>query len=129
MELFITKYNGLINLTLSCYDRIIITGTLPEISYAEGITSYLYSKDIRIFDYAKFAEGLRDSIRKQIDSIVSESGVSVQYLKKSGIRKESLVSDILKGHGYHPGIVCIFSILEGCNTYKPWHDKKPIKHF
>jgi len=129
MELFVNKYNSHINMTLSCYDRVIITGTLPEISYAKGMTSYLYSKDIRIFDYSQFAEGLRESIRKQIDSIVSESGVSVQYLKKSGIRKESLVSDILKERGYHPGIVCILSTLEGCNTYKPWHDKQTSKTF
>ena len=93
------------------------------------MTSYLYSKGIRIFDYAKFAEGHRDRLRKQIESIASESGVEVQYLKKSGIRKESLVSEILKKRGDHPGIVCILSTLEGCNTYKPWHDKSTGKTF
>jgi hypothetical protein len=102
---------------------------MPEISYACGITKYLYNKGIRIFDYAKFAEGLRDNIRKQIDILVSESGVEVQYLNKSGIRKESLVSAILKKRGDHPGIVCIFSTLEGCNTFKPWHEKESGKTF
>ena len=62
------------NFSLSCYDRLIITGNLPETSYAHSMTKYLYSKAIPIFDYAKFAEGLRDRIRKQIDSIVLESG-------------------------------------------------------
>lgn len=37
---------------LSCYDRILITGTLPGACYADGMTSFLYSKAIRIFDYA-----------------------------------------------------------------------------
>ena len=50
------------------------------------MTSYLNRKGIRIFDYARFADDLRDKIRKQIDSIVSETGVEVHYLKKSGIR-------------------------------------------
>jgi hypothetical protein len=108
---------------------LVITGNLPEISYADGMTSYLNSKGIRIFDYAPFAEGHRDKIRKQIDSIVSESGVEVHYLKKSGIRKESFVSDILEKRGNHTGVVCILSTLEGCNTYKPWHDKKTGKTF
>ena len=27
---------------LSCYDRIVITGTLPAICYAAGMTSFLY---------------------------------------------------------------------------------------
>jgi hypothetical protein len=67
MESFLTKYNSLINFSLSCYDRVVITGVLPEISYAQGITSYLYSKAIRIFDYSTFAERLREKIRGQID--------------------------------------------------------------
>jgi predicted transcriptional regulator len=129
MESFITKYNRQIKFTFSCYDRIVITGTLPEISYAAGMTSFMYKKSIRIFDYAKYAEGLRDTLRKQIDSIVSESGAGVQYLKKSGIRKETLVSEILQKRGAHPGIVCILSTLEGCNTYKPWHEKGTEKTF
>ena len=129
MEQFINKYGRQIAFSLSCYDRLIITGSLPEISYASGMTKYLYSKEIRIFDYAKFAEGLRETIRKQIDILVAESGVSVQYLNKSGIRKESLVSAILKKRGDAPGIVCIFSTLEGCNTFKPWHDKGSGKTF
>jgi predicted transcriptional regulator len=129
MENFTNKYKDKIHFSLSCYDRLIITGSLPEISHSQGMTSYLYSKGIRIFDYAKFAEGLRATIRKQIDSISSESGVEVQYLKKSGIRKESLVSDILKKRGDHSGIVCILSTLEGCNTYKPWYDKQNGKPF
>ena len=129
MKSFIKKYNGLLNFTLSCYDRIVITGSLPEISYAQGMTNYLYSKGIRIFDYAQFAEGHRDTLRTQIESIVSASGLAVQYLKKSGIRKESFVSDILANRGYHCGIVCVLSTLEGCNTYKPWHDKPTGKTY
>jgi predicted transcriptional regulator len=107
----------------------VITGNLPEISYAHGMTSYLKSKDIRIFDYAQFAEELRDKIRQQIETIVSESGVAVQYLNKGGIRKESFVADILQKRGNHCGIVCILSTLECCNTYKPWHDKPTGKTY
>jgi len=29
---------------LSCYDRIIVTGTLPGACYAGGMTSFLYSR-------------------------------------------------------------------------------------
>jgi predicted transcriptional regulator len=129
MEAFTIKYREKIKFSLSCYDRLIITGVIPEISYAQGMTSYLNSKGIRIFDYAEFAQGLREKLRAQIDSVVKESGVEVQYLNKSGIRKESLVADIIKKRGDHSGIVCILSTLETCNTYKPWHDKLTGKSF
>lgn len=50
---------------LSCYDRVIITGTLPGDCYAKGMTSFLYAHQIKIFDYAKvFADPLRNMIRE-----------------------------------------------------------------
>ena len=59
---------------LSCYDRIVITGTLPRACYAVGMTSFLYSRGIRIFDYARFAEPLRDRIRTAGGGIGEHSG-------------------------------------------------------
>ena len=44
---------------LSCYDRIIVTGTLPGACYAKGMTGFLSARQIRIFDYPRFAEPLR----------------------------------------------------------------------
>ena len=60
MELLTTTYKDKINGVLSCFDRIILTGTLPQICYAQGMTSYLYSKGVRIFDYAHFAEPFKE---------------------------------------------------------------------
>jgi hypothetical protein len=48
---------------LSCYDRVVITGTVPVICYAEGMTRFLYANGIRIFDYPQFAQTLRDRVR------------------------------------------------------------------
>jgi hypothetical protein len=45
-ERYSTKLHGV----LSCFDRIIITGSLPSACYAGGMTSFLYAQDIRIFD-------------------------------------------------------------------------------
>jgi hypothetical protein len=35
---YATNFHGV----LSCYDRIIVTGTLPGACYAGGVTSFLY---------------------------------------------------------------------------------------
>ena len=40
---------------LSSYDRIVITGTLPSVCHARGMTAFLYANAIRIFDYPQFA--------------------------------------------------------------------------
>jgi len=59
----VNRYAANMNGVLSCYDRILIIGTLPGVCYAGGMSSFLFSRDIRIFDYAKFAEPLRERIR------------------------------------------------------------------
>ena len=51
---------------LSCWDRILLFGMLPKICYAEGMTSYLYERKIRIFDYPKFAEPFRNTLRPRM---------------------------------------------------------------
>ena len=53
------RYKEQITGVLSCYDRIVIQGTLPGWCYDQGMTAFLYSQGIRIFDYPGFAQGLR----------------------------------------------------------------------
>ena len=57
------RYDDRIAGVLSCYDRLVITGTLPVVCYAAGMTGYLNAKGIRIFDYPEFAKTLRDRVR------------------------------------------------------------------
>ncbi len=129
MEILTETYKSKISSVLSCYDRLIITGTLPEISYGQGMTHYMYEHDIKIFDYPKFAEPFKDAIRANAERIAKEQGVEIEFIRKTHIRKESIISEIIKKRGDHSGIVHIISAMEACNTYKPWHDKASGKTF
>jgi hypothetical protein len=115
--------------TLSCYDRIIIQGTLPPFCYAQGMTSFLYEKKIRIFDYPHFAQSLRDELVAHARKIADENNLSIEYLPKKNSRQEDRIAEILKERGDHPGLVHIFSVQESCTSYKPWHDKNTHKTF
>jgi hypothetical protein len=44
---------------------VVVTGTLPTVRFAEGMTRFLYANGIRIFDYAKSAEPLSKPVRAQ----------------------------------------------------------------
>lgn len=129
MELITERYTKDISFELSCYDRIILSGTLPEISYSQGMTRYLYAKGVRIFDYPKFAEPFKETIRANAERIAKEHDVEIEFIRKSGVRKESIISDKIQKRGDHPGIVHIISAMETCNTFKPWHDKATGKTF
>jgi hypothetical protein len=66
------RYDERIAGILSCYDRVVITGTVPVICYAEGMTRFLYARGIRIFDYPDFAITLRDGVRERAASLASQ---------------------------------------------------------
>ena len=130
MELLTERYSDRIVGVHSCYDRIIIQGTLPHVCYAEGMTAFLYQKKIRVFDFKKdFAQPLRDALIENAKGIAEANNVAIEYLNRKHIRKEDRIREILKQRGEHPGLVHIFSALESCTSYKPWHDKQTHKTF
>jgi hypothetical protein len=129
IELLTERHKGQIAGVLGCWDRMLIFGTLPKICYAEGMTSYLYTKQVRIFDYPRFAEPFRDQLRLNAERLASESGIEIEFLRRRNGWKEDRVKEILAHRGEHPGLVCIFSAMEPCSTYKPWHDKQSGKTY
>jgi len=99
VEQLLTRYRDRLAGLLSCYDRIIITGTVPGACYAAGMTSFLHRHQIRIFDYARFAEPLRNRLREQARKLASEAAVTIQHVAKAHLRKEDLVAAVLKERG------------------------------
>jgi len=125
VELLTERYQRQIAGVLSCYDRIIIQGTVPKWCYASGMTEYFYAHQIRIFDYPKWAEPLRDTIRRNMERLAAQNEMQIEFVRsKKSFRKEQRVKEILEKRGEEPGLVCILSAMEPCGSYKPWHDKK-----
>ncbi len=123
------RYDERITGVLSCYDRLVITGTLPGVCYAEGMTRYLNARGIRIFDYPEFAKTLRDRVRDGAASLAAKAGVTIEHIGKAHIRKQEVVARVLAQRGDHPGLVHIISAMEACDAYQPWHDKQTHKSF
>ena len=123
------RYDDRIAGVLSCYDRVVITGTLPTICYAEGMTRFLYAIGVKIFDYPAFAQTLRDRVRDAAASLAARAGVTIEHIAKTHIRKEAVVQRVLEQRGEHLGLVHIISAMETCDAYRPWHDKGTHKTF
>jgi hypothetical protein len=128
-QLLTERYRERLHGVLSCYDRIVIAGTLPGICYAAGMTSFLYAKGIRIFDYARFAEPLRERIRERAQQLADEQGARIEFIGRAHIRKEDGVAKVLAARGEHPGLVHVIAAMEACASYKPWHDKPSGKTY
>jgi hypothetical protein len=125
VELLTERHKDQIAGILSCYDRIIIQGTVPGWCYASGMTDYFYKHQMRIFDYPKWAEPLREALRENMERVATENGIEIEFVRsRKTYRKEDRVKEILEKRGEQPGVVCILSAMEPCGSYKPWHDKK-----
>jgi hypothetical protein len=123
------KYAEQLDGVLHCYDRIVLTGSLRPLCYPQGMTKYLNAQSIRIFDYAQFAQPLAERLRTNADAIAKEEGLTIEYIRKKNFRKEARIEAILQKRGRQPGLVHIFSALEPCGSYKPWHDKTTHQTF
>ncbi len=129
-ELLTERYANQLDGVLSCYDRIVITGSLMPFCYAQGMTKYLYQQGIRIFDYPRFAESLRERIQENAKALAEANGLKIEFIRKQkDFRKENRVQQILKERGDHPGLVHIFGAMEACPSYRPWHDKATGKTY
>jgi hypothetical protein len=124
------KYADKIQGISSCYDRLIITGTLPGWCYDQGMTAFLYANKILIFDYPKFAAELKEEIRTNAKRIAEENNLEIEVIRKyRDVDKDDRIKKIIQTRGAHPGLVHIFSAMETCSSYKPWHDKTTGKTF
>ena len=130
VELLTERHKDQIAGLLSCYDRIIIQGTVPGWCYASGMTGYFYAHEMRIFDYPKWAQPLREALRANMERVAAENGIEIEFVRsRKSFRKEDRVQEVLSKRGEHPGVVCILSAMEPCGSYKPWHDKKTHKTY
>lgn len=130
MKSFVERHQEDISGTLSCFDRVVITGTLPELCHAEAMGGYLGSRGIRLFDYTRWAEPLREELRENAEHLATEAGLQIEFIRNhKALRKEARIKEILAERGEHAGPVHIFSAMEPCSSYRPWHDKLTHRTF
>lgn len=123
VELLTQRYADEIVGTLSCWDRVIITGTLTDVCHAGAVERCLQRDNIRCFDLKVFAEPLRDAVRDHAILMARNAGLSIEHIERKNFRKEDRVAEVLQQRGQAPGLVHVFSAMEACPAFKPWHDK------
>jgi len=124
------RYASVIRGVISCFDRLLVQGTLPDICHAQAMTRELTKRHIRVFDFVEFAKPLREAIREHAERLAAEQGLTIEFIRHiKAFRKEDRVQAIVAERGTRPGLVHIFSAMETCASFKPWHDKKTGKTF
>ncbi len=125
MNAFVQRHQGKITAVLSCFYRLVIIGTLPDTGYAGAMAGYLSYHNIRLFDYPRWAEPLRDKLRDHAEQLANKAGIEIEFIRRhKAFRKEDRIKTLIAERGDHPGLVHIFSAMEACTAYRPWYDKQ-----
>ena len=130
MNPFVQRHQEKIAGVLTCFDRVVITGTLPEICHAEALARYLSQRNVLLRDYAHWAEPFRDELRTHAEEVAAEAGLTIEFIRRhDAFRKEARIKAILAERGEHPGLVHVFSAMEACPSFRHWHDKTSHRNF
>jgi len=116
MDEFIVKHQDKILGTLSCFDRILFKGYLP-FGYPEAMERFLTRQGVLIKDFKRFASTCSDGLKEHAMEVARKAGRPFRYLNAK-VRKEDLARDIAQSDGITQGLVCVFSTVEACQSFK-----------
>ncbi|OQB36621.1 MAG: hypothetical protein BWY09_01875 [Candidatus Hydrogenedentes bacterium ADurb.Bin179] len=116
MERFIIKHQDKITGIISCFDRIMFKGYLP-VSSPEGMEGFLNRHGILFKDFKRFASTCSEGLKIYAQDVARSANRPFQYIYSS-IRKEECAREIALRDGITQGLVCVFSIVEACHSFK-----------
>jgi hypothetical protein len=101
---------------LSCFDRLIFRGYLP-LSYAQGMEGFLYQQKVLFKDFKHYAPKISERLKEHVRQRVEAAGAEFRHLPKKE-RMEQEARRIAAAQNIQEGIVCGFSCLETCSSYR-----------
>jgi len=129
-HLITERYSDQIVGVISCFDRIVITGTLPDICHAGAMAAQLTRRKMLLFDYGEFVNPIRNMLHDNAREVAAAHGAEIEPIRKlKDFRKEDRIKAVIAARGLENGLVHVFSAMENCNCFKPWHDKNTQKTY
>jgi hypothetical protein len=113
---FVRKHHQKIAGVLSCFDRMIFRGHLP-LSYPRGLEGFLYRQKVLLKHFKDYAPQLAERVKTHVKGMVLRAGAPWRHLPSKEPMEEQARA-LAKEKGIRDGIVCGYSQLETCRTYR-----------
>jgi hypothetical protein len=113
---FLVKHQDKIAGVLSCFDRLIFRGYLP-LSYPKGLEGFLYQQKVLLKDFKTYAPNIAERVKDHVRELVEQAGAEFRHLPKKQ-PMEQQARRLVPEKNIREGIVCGFSQLETCRTYR-----------
>lgn len=116
MNGFVAAHEADVMGVLEGFDRVVFRGTLSSISYADGMGKSIGSRRVLYKDYAGFAQGLSDRLKRHAQRMASREGRPFEYVASPSASKERIARRIMERDGIEQGLICVLSCVEPCRT-------------
>jgi len=113
---FLRKHQNAITGVLSCFDRVIFRGHLP-LSYPRGLEGFLGQQGVLLKHFKEYAPEVADRVKEHVKGLVEAAGAPFRHLPRRE-RLEDAARKLAGERGVTAGIVCGFSQLETCATFR-----------
>lgn len=133
MKSFIAKHAAKVMGVLECFDRVIVRGHLPMV--APGyFSTWLYSKKISLnlqsppegwWNFKEAAPWFSQKLKAHAQALAAAAKRPYQHLP-SHEKMETNARQIAERDGVRDGLVCVYSTLETCRTFRVrWSETGP----
>ena len=111
-NLFTTKYkNDIIGIN-SCFDRQLISGSIIQLTYPDGLNRHLRANHILLKDFKAYAISLAKELKNNAEKLAEKNDARFIYRRDSKQSNEEIVKQIIKERGEQPGLVAVITNLE-----------------
>ena len=103
---------------LSGWDRLVFRGCLTSLAYLEAMCMFLGRTGVLLKNFADWSLKMSEAMKQACLAEAERQGRPVVYLRSSQIRKDELAREILRSQPVAEGLICLFTCLEPCMTYR-----------
>ncbi len=118
MKRFIARYADRIIGVLNGFDRLVFRGTLRRLSFAEGLMSLLWKRQVLLKDFGGYAQAVTEQLKSASLQEAVRLGRPQLYLSSSRTDKEEVALGVAERDGIREGLIAVLSCVEPCRTFE-----------
>jgi hypothetical protein len=122
MDTFLNVHDRAVVGTLSTFDRLVFKGHLTQFFPKGAFAMFLSRQNVLLKGFKDYVREVSESLKAHAERMAADAGRPFQYLqsattKSQGQSKEDLAREIAERDGIEEGLVCVFSVLEPCDSF------------
>jgi hypothetical protein len=118
MKAFLHRFGDVVLGILSGFDRLVFRGTLRNLSYKEGLRSYLWKTGVLHKEFDQHSHEVTQRLEEASLRQARELGREIKYLNSSKISPEEEAQKIAARDGIRDGLICVLRRVDPCMSFE-----------